>query len=126
MQRVGPLLALSGHPKLHRTCPLSGGKADMTYCSIHRTKAQNGPLNSYTVIFVLFSHLDPHSFLQARLYSSTAFHNTMKKNARTTQKMTGCFSMNAETLSFIGDLRVLPEPSRSKHGVRAHCRGSLL
>src|SRR5262249_20030268 len=29
---MSPLLAQSGHPPLHRTCPLSGGKADMTVC----------------------------------------------------------------------------------------------
>jgi hypothetical protein len=23
---------VGGHPQLHRTCPLSGGKADMTFC----------------------------------------------------------------------------------------------
>jgi hypothetical protein len=33
LERRCPLLALSGHAELHCTCPLSGGKADMAYCS---------------------------------------------------------------------------------------------
>jgi RimJ/RimL family protein N-acetyltransferase len=31
-KRQNPLLAHSGHPWLHRTCPLSGGRADIAFC----------------------------------------------------------------------------------------------
>src|SRR5262245_11141735 len=32
LRALCPLLAHSGHALVHRTCPLSGGKADMTFC----------------------------------------------------------------------------------------------
>src|SRR4030095_13521616 len=62
---------------------------------------QKSPLNSYTVIFVLFSHFDPHSFLHARLYSSTPPNSIMRRSVRTMQNTTGCLSMYPEILCFL-------------------------
>jgi hypothetical protein len=62
---------------------------------------QKGPLNSYTVIFVLPSHFDPHSFLHARLYSSNPPNSIMRTNIRTMQKTTGCLSIYLEIFCFL-------------------------
>src|SRR5262249_14521274 len=57
----------SRHGLLHCTCLLLTESGHHVCPAKYRIRAQNGPLNSYTVCFVVPSHLVPHTRLHSRL-----------------------------------------------------------